>query len=85
MKWIAGWNLPGCLPEMEPQEFAADQYATARAFLADELRYLADSVESDDLSAEYAEIAASVSAQTSSFSITAPDGYVYWIENWEGK
>lgn len=26
-KWIAGWNLPGCLPEMDPAEFDTEDEA----------------------------------------------------------
>jgi hypothetical protein len=26
-KWIAGWNIPGCLPDMEPAEFDTEQEA----------------------------------------------------------
>lgn len=24
-KWIAGWNLPGCIPEMEPCLFETEE------------------------------------------------------------
>lgn len=34
MKFAAGWNLPGCMPEMEPAIF--DTEAEAIAFIEDE-------------------------------------------------
>lgn len=33
-RYLAGWNLPGCLPEMEPIAF--DTLAEAERFIADE-------------------------------------------------
>jgi hypothetical protein len=38
-RYLAGWNLPGCLPEMEP--FAFDTLAEAEAYLADEQHFVA--------------------------------------------
>lgn len=35
MKWVAGWNMPGYLPEAEPVEF--DSKKEAIEFLIDEL------------------------------------------------
>ena len=48
MTWIAGWNLPGCLPEMEPVAF--DTREEAEAFIADEQAFVAgdDLIGSDD-------------------------------------
>ena len=43
MKWIAGWNLPGCIPEMEPTVF--DSKEEAEEFIADEKKF----VSGDDL------------------------------------
>lgn len=43
MKWIAGWNLPGCLPEMEPVVF--DSKEDAEEFIANEIEF----VSGDDL------------------------------------
>lgn len=31
--YTAGWNIPGCLPESEPQEF--DTFSEAKAYLVD--------------------------------------------------
>ena len=39
MKWTAGWNLPGCLPEMEPVTF--DSKEDAEEFIANEIEFMA--------------------------------------------
>jgi hypothetical protein len=38
VKWSAGWNLPGCLPEMEPAVF--DTKEDAEQFIADEIEFV---------------------------------------------
>lgn len=43
MTWAAGWNLPGCIPEMEPVIF--DTREEAEQFIADEQQF----VSGDDL------------------------------------
>jgi hypothetical protein len=45
MKYYAGWNLPGCLPEMEPAKF--DSYEEANAWL-EENRATGWSTEDED-------------------------------------
>ena len=35
MGYIAGWNIPGCIPEMEPSEFETEQ--EAEMFLQEEI------------------------------------------------
>ena len=48
MKWIAGWNLPGCLPEMEPFEFGTRE--EAEQYIIDEKEFVSgdDLVGADD-------------------------------------
>jgi hypothetical protein len=45
MQWIAGWNLPGCLPEMEPAVF--ESYKDAKAFVKEEMDFMSDSWDDD--------------------------------------
>ena len=40
MYYVAGWNLPGCLPEMEPARFESED--TAKEFIKDELNQIED-------------------------------------------
>lgn len=57
-RYVAGWNIPGCLPESEPAEF--DSLLEAKIYLVRELfRYLHelyDAGEVDDAEAEQIEV-----------------------------
>lgn len=57
-RYIAGWNMPGYLPEIEPVEF--DSFKEAKKYIVEELfRYmheLYDAGELDDGEAEQTEI-----------------------------
>ena len=50
-KFIAGWNLPGCLPEMEPVEFDTEE--EARAFVEEEQRTAASIYAEDEMADPY--------------------------------
>ena len=53
MAYIAMWNVPGCLPEVDPVEF--DTLAEARVFLSLEIdRAIDDLPECDQAAAERA-------------------------------
>jgi hypothetical protein len=44
-KFIAGWNLPGCLPEVEPADFSSqirifDSEEEAIEFIKEEMRFV---------------------------------------------
>jgi len=76
VKYIAGFNQPGYLPESEPEEF--DTFDEAKDYLVNEMeRALDDSDEesSDDLESDIEE----VQEQTAEFSFLASDGYAYWV------
>lgn len=81
MKYIAGWNMPGCLPEMEPAEFKT--FEEAKQYVVDELEACLDACddESDpDLIDEWATEEASARLETGPFeTFPCPDGYVYWV------
>lgn len=73
MTWVAGWNIPGYLPEMHPETF--DSWEDAREFLINEIEsFLEDSVGSSALIALLREAMAD-----DSFQSAQVDGYVYWI------
>ena len=83
MKYTAGWNSPGCLPEHDPYVF--DTYEEAREFLFDELSICADheylSTQCDDwvLGDQFRSAAVEVRKQTVPFA-TSVGQTVYWIE-----
>jgi hypothetical protein len=54
-RYVAGWNMPGYLPDSEPAEFdSADDADEARSYLADEMRSAADTLYEDDTNADVA-------------------------------
>ena len=87
--FVAGWNITGCLPEMEPTQFHS--FAEAKGFIIDELKTQEDQAAQTDDSAEaiaageaMAEIfchgAERVNLESSPFSFEPGDGYAYWVE-----
>jgi hypothetical protein len=40
-KFVAGWNLPGCLPEMEPAVFDSEE--AGLEFIKEEMRFVSGS------------------------------------------
>lgn len=49
--YVAGWNLPGCLPEMEPVTFATME--EAYDFIADEQDRVASAFDHEDADDPY--------------------------------
>lgn len=77
--YYAGWNLPGCLPEMEP--FAFSTFETARDWLTEELTN-APCLKGDG--AAFDALAEKARTATEPFALApAPDGYVYWVDAYE--
>ena len=74
-----GWNMPGCLPEMEP--FECKTFAEAKDAIFDELDRQADDNEDYHECERYADEAAFVSrCKDAPFTTSEmPDGYVYWV------
>lgn len=63
-KWVAGWNMPGYLPEMEPVEFDSRNEATE--FLVNEL--VSEGASESEARRELAE-----------YGETQYKEYVYWV------
>jgi len=75
-KWIAGWNMPGCLPDAPPQSF--DNWEDARTYIIDELQFWSISGDSVGETALIALLRESMADD--SFLSAQVGGYVYWIE-----
>lgn len=81
--YVAGWNMPGYLPDTDPVHF--DTFEDAREYIASELESYAD--ERSDLEGfeeafaedEARDNATRVRAFTRPFSIES-DGYAWWVE-----
>lgn len=77
-RYVAGWNMPGCLPYMEPAEF--DDAQSAANFLADEMERAADEPDAGGAYAdELRECAAHLRKGWAGEFGRAISGYFYWI------
>lgn len=77
--WVAGWNMAGYMPEMEPDTFADQE--DAREFLADELESRAEEEQENGnhgLAEELQDVADDIRADRSSAVVVA--GFEYWIK-----
>ena len=72
--YVVCWNMPGCLPEMEPMRF--DDFALARDAIHDHLVELGDG--EDDEDEALVEVIAEVSNMSEPFTVEH-DGYVYEV------
>lgn len=80
VKFFAGWNIPGCMPEEPYAEF--DTFEEARSYVADEVRRVIDDLLVQDCprTAEQAEKAlAWIERQTEPFAIEPISNYAYEV------
>lgn len=77
MSYVFMYNVPGCLPDMEPEEF--DSFEEAKQACIEELTYAADPVEDEQLAEELTSIAEDVNLESGEFWLSAPDGYNYSV------
>ena len=71
-KYVIGWNMPGYLPEMDPETY--DPFGEAMEALVDALR-LVDTDEHDDLAHGF-----ETNQNGPGYYAEYVGGYVYWIE-----
>lgn len=80
-RYVAGWNMPGCLPEMEPARF--ETFEEARDYILDELDDCLDACDDEsnpDLEGEWQTERDATAIETGPFNtMPCPDGYVYWV------
>lgn len=76
--YVALWNMPGCLPEMEPMEF--ETFDEAKRAIIDELKAAEDRAESEDEAEDFCSLAEDVNLESRPFSVVAPDGYAYCVD-----
>lgn len=70
MAYVAGWNAPGYVPDMDTREF--ERFDDAREFLISELSDLDDSARAIELIRIYDE--------PGYFEVMGPDGFIYWVD-----
>lgn len=81
VNFVAGWNMPGYLPEMEPAGF--ETFDEAKRFIIDELKSVEDSTAADgnETAAEEAcSLAEDVNLESGPFTTGEVEGYVYWVD-----
>lgn len=75
--FTAGWNMPGTLPEMDPEEF--EGFGDAKSFIVEEMEEQWDEENDDDVADHWREVIAGTMTNEKEFSEIGPDGYVYWV------
>lgn len=84
--WVAGWNMPGYMPDSQPAAF--DTCDEARDYLAQEMQRAADEEEGEDrelsLTDASRKIHDAIGNKDEEFGATIA-GYHYWISHEPGK
>ena len=75
--YIAGWNMPGYLPESEPTEF--ETFDDAKRSIISDMLFYADSLDEEGAT-EQTHMAEDVNLESVPFTVYAPDGMAYWVE-----
>lgn len=71
------YNVPGCLPDMEPEEY--DTFEEAKQACIEALLSAADFAECEQLAEELTSVAEDANLESGEFWLTAPDGYNYSV------
>ena len=79
MNYIAGWNMPGYLPEVDP--WVTDNYDDAVEYLLDEMARYSETLDNDDDYDEYRGAVASVeSDRANGVEVFVSLGKcIYWV------
>lgn len=79
-KFIAMWNMPGCLPEMEIVAFELDDFDGAKRYIIDALKEQEDNAETEEEAETFCHEAEDVNLESGLFTTgVMPDGYVYSV------
>jgi hypothetical protein len=85
--WVAGWNIPGCLPDSADDPNTFDSFRSARDYIAEELERLLDQADIvddahhvyDDPRPEIRKALGEARTATENFSVFVC-GYNYWVD-----
>lgn len=79
-RFVAGWNMPGYLPDLEPADF--EDADVARSYIADEMRVFAGQTEDGEKSRQEANELRAAATECESgvgeYGLTVA-GYHYWV------
>jgi len=76
-QWVAGFNMPGYMPESEPAGFAT--FDDAKSYVIAELKRAEDDAQSEDDATEFCHAAEDVNLESDAFTTPTLGGYVYWV------
>ena len=76
-RYVAGWNMPGYLREMDPQEF--DDFDAARQYIVDAIDRAAEDYESESEAAGLETDARNIEREPGPFISQQCGNYVYWV------
>lgn len=76
VRYIAGWNMPGYMPDGEPAEF--DDVDDAKRYIIEAIKRAEDEAETEEKAEMLCAFAEDVNMQNGEFSARCGD-YVYWV------
>lgn len=79
--WVAGWNMPGYMPDSEPVTFETNNEALE--YIADEIASVAEQCESDDEAKPLTDAAEAIRTYSGEFGQTIGQ-YHYWVTHEAG-
>ena len=75
-RFVAGWNMPGYMPDSEPASF--DNFDDAKRYIIGELKTAEDCADNEDVATEFCHAAEDVNLESSDFGITVAGDH-YWV------
>lgn len=72
----AGWNMPGYMPDVEPEEF--DSFDDAKRHIIGEIKRAEEQAETEGSAENLCAFAEDINLQSGDFSATC-EGWVYWV------
>lgn len=79
-RFVAGWNMPGYMPDSEPAEF--DNADDAKRYIIDQIKEDEDAAATEEDEAEAEDLAAlaeEVNLESDEFTTRTVGGYCYWV------
>jgi hypothetical protein len=76
-RFVAGWNMPGYMPDSDPAQFESAE--DARAYIIETIKRAEDEADTETLAEELCAFAEDINLESDEFSATGPDGLVYWV------
>jgi hypothetical protein len=76
--YSAGWNMPGYLPETDPELF--EDPAEAKTYIREEIERIWDDTDGTPVGDECLTAHTEVHNSGDLFITSPVDGYVYWVE-----